>query len=452
MPILPTGWGTAEGCWLRLRYVDVVRAAQCFTLLAQAGAEVHLCWRVRDALPALYVGLDQGYASALGRMAAEFGLSVMPATAPALLSGEMVAGAWAEAPGADADAHIASPGAMWVRAPAQARDRTGLAWLRARPALPGAPIALPPPALGLHARLELPYASATLYDLAGQVCLLGDEDAAHDLFLKLVGQQVAAGRPLVVIDGRGDLAHDLRRLDAMRAGLASGRMVDIGQLRASMRGFNPLAEASQGEAATLARWRWWLRGVGVHDPALIEAAYRSGARDLQSLARRWAAQPGALVAAHAVQALLAQRDAAAWLRGNFDVAGHLHSGGALLVECPNAAGARLHILRGLLGLAVDAPGVCVLSAGVAWQRGDDPVLAHAGTALCWGDADLTARALRGDASVRVLAARCGADVAGRVAQAYGDVTLGEHLETLERGAALVRTDNGWRVLKENCPG
>jgi hypothetical protein len=362
-------------------------------------------------------------------------------------------GDWATAPARDADALIGAGGRMWVRTTEGARGlRARLAGLRPGRALPeGAPVALPPPVLGLHARPELPYTPARLDDLAGHVCLIGDEDAARDLFLKLVGQLAAAGRPLVVIVGRGDLAHDLRRCEAVRGGLASGRVAELSLSRASVRGFNPLAEATQGEAATLARWRWWLRGVGVSDAGLIEAAYRSGARDLQSLARLCASQPGALVAAHALQALLAQRDVAAWMGGSFEVAGHLRAGGSLLVECPGATGARLHALRGLLGLAVDAPRVCVLSAGVTWQHGDDPVLAHAGAALCWGHEEWGARVL-GGAGVQVLAARCGADVAGRVAQAYEDVALGEHLATLEPGAALMLDGNGWCVLKENCPG
>jgi hypothetical protein len=47
--------------------VDSARAAQALALLAQAGAEVELRWRVRDGLPALNVGLAEGYARALDR-------------------------------------------------------------------------------------------------------------------------------------------------------------------------------------------------------------------------------------------------------------------------------------------------------------------------------------------------------------------------------------------------
>lgn len=474
--------GPGSLVWRRLRYVDPTQACAALTMLAEAGASIELRLRHAGQIVALYAGLGERWASVLEQMAPDFGLDLSvdlkaglaEAQEPRPLAGRLVPGAWGELPAEDADARLAAPGGMQVRRrdaeqPGRRVDRLlgplapvlhSLRGLRA-PAPAGEPAELPIPVLGVHARPELPFAircpqgsawEAKAGGLAAPACLIGADRAVRVLGLSLAEVALGEDRPTVIVDGTGELARGLRDVPSVRRALASGRLVELSVTCAGQRGFNPLMASSLRGAehvVTLARWRWWLRGLGIYEQPIVEAAYASGAHTPAALARFWAGRADTLLAAHVLGALLSAGDVATWMGGSFDVARHLRAGGHVLVECPGAQGARLQALRGLLGLAAEG-GARLLSMGVCWPGSDDAMLVRL-EALCHGHT-WEAAALAGRSTRLTAVFTHGSEEPAWAGGVVGAGRLSELLATLPPEVGVVHLGGEWWLIQAGDGG
>jgi hypothetical protein len=460
--------------WRRVRYADPRPAADAFGRLARNTAQLELRLRPGERHPerqskgnhgegtlALYVGGEAKWINVLERMAKDFGLTLELAhPAPKPVARVYVPGEWATCVG-EADAKIL-PGGMYVGVTGRGvKDQTNQ---------PGAAVVLPPLTLGLHTLPTLPYVVESPENavwhvgeggLPAPARLVGDASAQLALLTPLAQTALTnpvedppfaslrgaggrdGGTATLIVDGIGELSEHLRQLPEVARLVTGGQAAEFSLHRPGLRGFNPLAESALGEAATLMRWRWWLRGVGVHEPTAVEAAYRSGARNLADLAKFWASDPRMLTAAHAADRLISDAAVAAWLSGNFDFDAHLGAGGHILIDAPEARGGRVQALRGALGLALEAAmahgrAYRILSVGVNWQESDWQPLEnlsalHAGKGAQWDVMAFT---------------RCGPELADKIAASFGDAHLAEYLRTLPDGAALAahRSQGKWWAL------
>jgi hypothetical protein len=433
-------------CWRRLRYCRASDAADALTRLADAGAAVHLRLRRSGGVTALYAGFeDTGWQCALAELAPVFGLEAELTTAAAPLAGPLVPGNWSgsEVPD-EADAVIMPPGVMYV---------TDTAAQAPCLSVPGAEIALPAPGLGLAVQPALPYPA---HDPADGVWRLGQssvpapaglvagtDSARNRLASAFAAQAVQGESGVLVVDGTGgQVALALRDHPAVRALLASGRLVELSLSKARLRGFNPLAESRLSPSVTLWRWFWWWAGggLGVHDKSVVEAAYRRGTRSLAGVAAVWEAGTDTRLAARAMHELQGYADVFTWMSGTFDVARHLAAGGHLLVTCAGATGARLQALRGLLALAAESESARVLSVGVRWSADSIPLL-YRMDALCTGRS-----------WVHTVYAQCSQEVATVVASRLHDLRFIEYLTRMPGGMGLVHSGGNWgQVHDEGAP-
>lgn len=435
--------------WARLRYTNPAKAVDALNRLARNGAKLDLRLRANqsDALEgdtehvlALFVGAEERWLKVLEHMSRDFELHLETAKEPKALAHAFAPGHWAEQR-LEADAKVSASG-MHVGLGSKERDRSKDA---------GAPIELPALSLGLTATPELPYPVQMPNDavwtvgeggLVAPAGLLGDPEAQMAFLLPLSAIALKSDYPTLIVDGGGDLSSRLRQKSEIAPSIAQGRLREMSLARAGQLGFNPLAESAWGEAATLRRWHWWFRGVGVHEPTFIEGAYQAGVRSFADAYSFWSQEARMLPAAHAANRMVGDGVVSAWLSGDFDFSSHFGYGGHVLVECPDPSGPRLQALRGLLALVMEAAltagAVRVLSVGVEWTENDWRVLdnlqvLHAGKGGRWSSMVFT---------------RCSEEVAAKVVGHFGESRIAEFLRTLPDGVALARRKGGdWWSLK-----
>jgi hypothetical protein len=220
----------------------------------------------------------------------------------------------------------------------------------------------------------------------GRVQLYGRAAAAADWLVPLVLHRLErqpAG--VVLLDGQGDLAAQLKRKAAVTR-LLDGRLTYLdldGALTAS--GFNPLAAVpGEREEQLVSRWERWFGGMGVHPHslALLAPAYAAGVRDIPGL-RKWLRQQerqGQYAAVASLEAALNQltssRQLREWLEWPTNPYETLE-GGALFLTCQATGWAQQQLLRAALLAAVQLADVALVVHGFPWQTSDVAAVARA---------------------------------------------------------------------------
>jgi hypothetical protein len=423
-------WQSAAIQWRRARYANPLKAAEALSLIRDGskGSPIELRFRVSGGVPTLYVGMPAKWMQSYELMARDFGFDAQPDTAPKSLNLKGYLPGNLDDAQTDADALITAKG-MYLASSAKGAARS--------PKENGAPIVLPEPSLGLSAAPDLSFFSDTPSGelvwhageggLPAQSGLVGERASQVEILERMATEAFANGRPTVIIDGTGQLAHHLRQ-----AGLPR-RVEELNIARAGQRGFNPLAESQVSESVMLARWKWWWRGLGV-EPETVTAMREAGVTTVEEAAKFLASVPAYLTKARAASDLLADGAVGAWIGGHFDVAQHLGGGGHLLVECGDPNPFKLQALRGVLGLALEGR-ARVASLGVRWLDGDDNALSQA-DALCAG------RMWRATAYLR-----CAPGVAAQVASRLRDPKLAEYLVAMPRSTGIANEGALWWTIK-----
>ena len=423
-------WQNAEIQWRRVRYANPVKTAQALSLVSQGskGKPIELRFRANNGVPTIYVGLMTNWLQSLERMSRDMGFETQPDAAPKSLGLKGYLPGNLEEAQTDADVLITARG-MYLATSAKGASRS--------PKEEGAEIVLPEPSLGLSAVPDLSFFSGSPLSelvwhadeggLPAQSGLVGERDSQIALLERIAGQAFANGRPTVIIDGTGQLAHHLRQ-----AGLPRG-VEELNISRAGQRGFNPLAESQVSENVTLSRWKWWWRGLGIEDEAVV-AMREAGVTTVEEAAKFLATVPAYLTKARAAADLLADGAVGAWISGQFDVSNHLRGGGHLLVECGDLNPSKQQALRGILGLALEGQ-ARVASLGVRWLDGDDNALAQA-DALCTG------RMWQATAYLR-----CAPVMANQIASRLGDPKLAEYLIAMPRNTGVANQGALWWTIK-----
>ena len=423
-------WQSAEIQWRRVRYTDPIKAAEALSLVSQGsmGKPIELRFRTNNGVPTIYVGLMTKWLQSLEQMARDMGFETQPDAAPKLLALRGYLPGNLDDAQTDADALITAKG-MYLATNAKGAARS--------PKENGAPIVLPMPSLGLSAVPDLSFFSGKPLEelvwhadeggLPARSGLVGERESQIALLERIASEAFANGRPTVIIDGTGQLAHHLRQ-----AGLPRG-VEELNIARAGQRGFNPLAESRVGENVTLARWKWWWRGLGI-EPETVEAMREAGVTTVEEAAKFLATVPAYLTKARAATDLLTDGAVGAWISGQFDVSDHLRGGGHLLVECGDLNPSKQQALRGILGLALEGQ-ARVASLGVRWLDGDDNALAQA-DALCTG------RMWQATAYLR-----CAPVMANQIASRLGDPKLAEYLIAMPRNTGVANQGALWWTIK-----
>ncbi len=431
--------------WRRLRYRQAEQAARAFQLLVESGApRVELRLQPdENGGRKLFVGMERHYFDALERgMAEPFGLLTDPLLSPAPSLGDKRY--WR--PGTWGDALRLTPHGTYVAY----ADRPDLS------RQPGAPLRLPPPVPGLGLEIEMPYpplpaAPSTALvvwrggqgGMAAPAGLVGETRATMAFLHRLAIRAMAESeRPVVIVDGTGQLAERLRKDPALIPLLAQQRVYELSLTGTGPAGFNPLAEAEPGargaedfsmEKLTLRRWQFWFRGLNVFDEALLTAAYKAGVRSVPELEIFWRGRSEARIALHNLQTMARDRHVRRWISGQFELRRHLRQGGHLIVDCSPGDGPRLQALRGLVGLVAETE-ARLLSLGVRWSKEDEGL-------LLWLDALCAGRRWETTALVR-----CTYEQAEKVGRWFPEPLLQEYLPNLPDGFALVNQETRWWTM------
>jgi len=473
--------------WFRLRYLDAERTTRCLVLLSRP----ELCGRLAlyhapgPEVTCLYVGLPAARVERAFSLAGDCGftlaeavpaqvLPVAPLTPAGALPWDREFTAHIVDGQAFVDAGVATPAGRKRFLPeANGRAEEPATWtLPDQPLLgmtlqPEWPDQQPPADLIAGAERTTGWPLGKTRDglslqAQGQVNIYGRQ-AAVAYWLTCQATQLLAMDPagLVVIDGAGDLAPQLKRKEAVTQ-LLAGRQLTYLDLDGAVAaaGLNPLAGApGESEAGQIARWERWFQGLGA--PAqgmpLLGVARQAGVNDIPAL-RKWLQQEerrrpelgvtGLRLAMERLTVDPAMRQWLEWPTNPFDIL----PGGALVFSCRASDWARRRLLHAVLLSALAAPEVRLIVHGFPWRAlrmelaGDvDRVIVSNGP-LMSGASVLTT---------------CDSKNADALAAGFlpGDVRLREHLQLLGRGEGLVLsgqsacfvTWNGLRDLADGAP-
>lgn len=291
-----------KAVWYRLRYHDNLRAQEMLSRLSRAAGRVSLRIRSGDALRC-WVGIDPRYASVMQKMAAAFSCELTPETPPAMWVG-VFHPATNIPDDHSTDAYIVD-GNLFVTLqgnnntdgtafPSKKQNEIPVAWK------------MPHPSLGLTttAPIDLP-STPTLYrhngswlfgwDVQGhsvgqrQAGVMGQPEYVHrwlSSFVLASLQERSQDNPVIFIDGTGMWLDQFLKTTQVATAVNS-RMVRLIDIRQQQHAFNPLAYTLSGNhSATMVRWMWWLKGMGLADDGLkwaIPHAMKHGVQTLPEL-------------------------------------------------------------------------------------------------------------------------------------------------------------------------
>jgi hypothetical protein len=303
----------------------------------------------------------------------------------------------------------------------------------------------PASAVGLGAEWALGWSvNGRAVQGGGRVQLYGRAAAAADWLVPLVLHRLErqpAG--VVVLDGQGDLAAQLKRKAAVTR-LLDGRLTYLdldGALTAS--GFNPLAAVpGEREEQLVSRWERWFGGMGVHPHslALLAPAYATGVRDIPGL-RKWLRQQerqGQYAAVASLEAALHQltssRQLREWLEWPTNPYETLGSG-ALFLTCQATGWTPQQLLRAALLAAGQFADVALVVHGFPWQASDVAAVAQAprlvvSNAPQMADSTVVVTESHPQGAVAVVDRFCAGEVAWR-----------ERVELLSRGEGVVLVED-----------
>ncbi len=384
-------WETAV-TWFRLRYHEAAGPAKSLRLLsaAQACGRVAVCYQP-GIVGGLYVGVPAAYAALLSQMAADFNFSLREQTPEAAADEPLSPAArlpW-ERPFV---AHIVD-GCLFVSGEAggsafPAPDGASSGdWSLPEPpplgvGLVGAWPQTPPPP-ELHANPAAPERWLLGWSQAGELlaapgCVNLYGTTAAEWLVPQLTQTIAAGHAgLVILDGVGDLAPQLKRKTAVTRLLGRSmeglNYVDVDGATL-IDGFDPLAAVpGETEEGRRARRTTWFRLMGVHKTGLALLT-QAPLTDLAGL-QKWLAAPAQQrqgVAAGVLEAALARltadRQIRQWLEWPADRFAGLPQG-ALIFTCRGQEWARQQLLVAAFLAACAVPGVRMVLHGLPWGEG-----------------------------------------------------------------------------------
>lgn len=436
--------------WFRLRYAAAEGPTRCIKLLSrpQACGRIALYFQPGATVAALYLGVPQPHVRLLRRMAADFRFSLQPlppdvsVPAPQPLTPAVqlpwrrpfmaqIVNEGAFVSLLDAEAHR---GDYWPPAMAETPADSAPSWRFPSAPPPGVTTqptwrAPQPPAWFLSAAAPRPWLlgraqTGVALQVGGRINLYGHRTAVADWLVRQLVQQIGLDPTnLVILDGAGDLAPQLKRQAAITR-LLGARLAYVDIDGTSLAdGLNPLAPVpGETESALLQRWQRWFSGMHVHPQgvALLAQARQAGVEDIPSL-QKWlqrAARRGSYAAVSslglALNRLTASRSLREWLEwpvNRFEIL----PGGALLFACKGTGWDRQQLLQAMLLAVAPLPDVRIVVHGFPWKQwgvglamesahllvANGPPLPEAVTVLVQTDAArlplLAQRYLRGDA-------------------------------------------------------
>ncbi len=452
--------------WFRLRYLDAERTTRCLVLLSRPELceRLALCHAAGPEVTRLYVGLPAARVERALSLAGDCGFSLTEAVPAHVLPAAPLTPAAGALPWdrefvahivdgqAFVDAGVDTPvGRKRFLPDANGRAEGPATWtLPDQPPLgmtlqPEWPDQTPPADLIAGAEDPTGWPLGKTRDglplqAQGRVNIYG-RAAAVAYWLTCQATQLLGMDPagLVIIDGVGDLAPQLKRKEAVTR-LLAGRQLTYLDLdgAGTAGGLNPLAGVpGESETGQVARWERWFQGLGA--PAqgmpLLGIARQTGVSDIPAL-RKWLQQEerrrpdlGVTGLRMAVERLTidpAMRQWLEWPTNPFDIL----PGGTLIFSCRASDWARRRLLHAVLLSALAAPDVRLIVHGFPW---------HALRMELAGDVErviVSNGPLMTGASVLTT---CDSKTADALAAGFlpGDVCLHEHLQLLGRGEGLV---------------
>ncbi|MCP4358147.1 MAG: hypothetical protein GY796_09060 [Chloroflexi bacterium] len=396
----------AQAVWYRVRYTEPTAVRKCLLWLATANkiGRIALWHEATPEMTTLHIGLPAGGAAVFTRMAGDYGFSLQPklsqtALPPAMklyplneddlpwevsFMAHIVAG-W---PFASRLNDENKKGQYLPTAPEKKQRETPSTW------------ALPSPDRGMRQRPVWPHVNGAGPELAaakpdaakwllgrgvegtplqagGRLNLYGGAQETADWLAQMTHQMIRLHPGnLILIDGRGNLAPQLKRKQSILR-LIGDKVTYMDMDNAlTASGFNPLAAVpGETEAQTIRRWQDWFSHMGVHRsnlPPLAEA-FNQGAREIGAL-RRWLDEPGQQIRqdvtaslARRLETFLETRTIREWVDWP-DNPFRLLPEGVLLFACECSSWERQQLLNAVLLGAFNSAGARLILHGIPWRE------------------------------------------------------------------------------------